>query len=139
MGVNKFMELINEDDYINASFTPIASTRALNSAFQPSGSRPVLCIYVIRITTPQAAGNNEGRVDFLSDSANPPTTVRESVAIGVNTAGGGGVGGSAAVSTIEHNGVLVYLCPKRHYIQLNSITVAGTPVFSIANQIELVL
>jgi hypothetical protein len=139
MELENFLGFMDGGDYLRANFSPTTPARTLGSAFQPSATRPVLCIYTIRITTPQAGGNQEGRVDLLSDTANPPTTVRESVDIGINTAGGGGLLGSAAISAVKANGVLVYLCPRGHFIQMNSVNVAATPTFSIVNQVELVL
>jgi hypothetical protein len=116
-----------------SNISPVTSTRTLNTVFQPSTTRPVLLIYTIRITT-STGGSAEGLVQLLSDTSNPPTTVRCSV-----DNGNGIAGISLATISSFQNGVLVYMVPPNQYVKLLTTNVSGTPSFMLEQQTEISL
>lgn len=121
----------NEIDSATAS-TP---TRSLGTAFQPSASRLVYACYSFAIDwTISVTGGQAGRIELLSDSANPPTTIRAAVpagltgtvVVGVNMSGTGG-------------GQLCYLIRPGDYVLLRSVNVTSTPTYTVTRQAELLL
>lgn len=115
-----------------SSITETTPTRSLGSAFKPSATKAVLCSYSARIVSSLSlSGGQSGRIELLSDSANPPTTVRCRVA--------GGATGTAVVGltdTVTVEGVLSYLVPANNFVLLQSVNETGTPTYSITTQFE---
>lgn len=120
------------------SFGPVTvatPSRALGTAFCPSSSRAVMGVYSVRITSALTLTSGQsGRVELLSDTANPPTTVRARIA-----------GGNTGTLTIGLNtsdvteGALSYLIPPGHCVLLQSVNETGTPTYSITAQTETTL
>lgn len=108
-------------------------SRTLNSAgFQPSITRPTLCIYTINVsTTLIAIGTNTGYVELRSDSNSTPTTVRcktgRLFTLGV---------GISINETHDHQAVLVHLVPPGDYVKL---VTTGTVTATLTHQTEIVL
>lgn len=90
--------------------------RQLNTAFQPSTTRPVEGWYSVQIrltaTTAQA-----GQIELRSDASNPPTTVRHRMRYQrpASLIGDGTVGS-----------VLSYKIPIGHYVSLATVTDPGS-------------
>jgi hypothetical protein len=101
--------------------TPANPARVLNVSFQPSATDPTFVHYSVRITTIAA---ELGRVDLLSDAANPPVTVRARIA-----------GGAAVAMTTE--GVLSYIVPAGHFVLLQTVNEAGLPAFALNASTEI--
>ena len=81
-------------------------------------------------TNPLLAGNSTVTVQLLSDTANPPTTVRDQIAASSS------VGATVSIQLTTGNTLgLRYLCPLGHYVLLKS-TVAGTASATIVAQTE---
>jgi hypothetical protein len=118
--------------------SPLTSTpsRTLGTAFRPSTSRHTLVTYSASVDcTITVSGGQEGRVELLSDSANPPTTVRGELAGCKNT--GTVVLGVSQV--MGDRGTASYLVPIGDYALIRSVTVTGTPSFAITHQTEQAL
>lgn len=119
------------------TITQSSPTRILGTAFQPSTSAPTLVCYSARIVSSLSlviSAGQAARVEFLSDAANPPTTIRCRVAGGLT---GTAVVGLTMVSTAE--GTLVYLMPTSHFGLLRTINETGTPTVSLTTQSEEIL
>ena len=115
--------------------THTTPTRTLGSAFQPNISRPVYACYSVAIDWAiTVSGGQSGRVELLTDSANPPTAIRGAVAagltgtvvLGVTMAGTGG-------------GQLCAMVKPGDYVLLRSVNVTGTPTYTVTRQTESVL
>lgn len=118
-----------------ALVTPAVSTRAFNTTFTPSATKPTLCAYSINlsVTNPLLAGSSTATVVLLSDSAATPTTERG------RTSATSSVALAVAVSiTQAQTGQLLYLVPAGHNVRLNSST-SGTASISIVSQNEVTL
>lgn len=115
-----------------ASVTPSASTRALNTAFQPSTTKPTLVSYSIKtqVTNPALAGTSTATVALMSDASNPPTTERGRV----EATSGVGVSVTLALTT-SNTATLSYIVPANHWVRLASTT-TGTGSVSIVSQVE---
>lgn len=89
---------------------PMASrggpVRAVNTTFVVNAARPALVCYSVRVAP---GANGQGRVDLLSDYADPPTTLLASVGF---AAGGGGGLAPAVIGAVD------------------GVTVPGTPTFT---------
>lgn len=110
-----------------------APGRSLNSTFQPSATKQVLCMYGIQITcTASLAGGQNGRVRLLSDASSPPTTIRgeiqnqNSVSLAI-----------ALTAVNGQTGMLAYLCPAGHNVRLETANVVGSPGFTLVSQCEI--
>jgi len=104
--------------------------RALGTAFQPSSTRPVATSYSGRVScTSTLLGGQAGRIELLSDAANPPTTVRARVACAL----------SGVVATNGAESPLAYIVPIGHYVLLQSVTETGTPTYTLTSQVESAL
>lgn len=104
------------------SYGPTSVTtpsRALGTAFQPSTVRPTEVTYSARIVT---VLTGVGRVELVSDSSNPPTTVRARVA------------GGGATNTAEAE--LHYQVRAGDYVLLRSVTESGSPTYTLTTQTE---
>ena len=117
------------------SFTSATPSRALGTAFCPSSHRAVMGTYSVRIDTALSLTTGaRGRVELLSDTANPPTTVRARVA-----------GGNTGTLTVGLNtsdvieAPLSYIIPPGHCAMLQSVDEVGTPTYSITTQTETTL
>lgn len=112
---------------LSAGLSPTVPTRSLGSAFQPSSTRPVDVSYSGRVScTSTLLGGQAGRLELLSDAANPPTTVRARVACTLS--------GVAATNGVE--APLQYRVPTGHYVLLQSVTETGSPTFTLNTQYE---
>lgn len=117
------------------SVTTSTPSRSLGAAFQPSATRATMGYYSARIvSTITLSGGQAGRVDLLSDSANPPTTVRARCAGGVT---GTVVVGISVSDTVECP--MSYLVPAGHFVLLQDVDESGTPTQTITTQAEQVL
>jgi len=112
------------------SQTLSASTpsRAIGTAFQPSSTKVTNCTYSVNIQCSSLLlGNASGKIELLSDAANPPTTVRATVAQSI----------SGVLSLVNGNTQpLAYKVPIGHYVLLKSTTASGTVAYSIVSQTE---
>jgi len=109
--------------------------RAFNTTFQPSTTRPTLCIYSIRIVADLTLGGAEsGRVELVSDAAAPPVTVQCRMAHGL---AGTLVLGVTITSSMES--VLVYLVPAGHNVRLNTINETTAPTYTLVRATEIAL
>lgn len=118
-----------------STITPSTPTRTIGTAFQPSATNAVLCLYSIQIScTASLSGGQAGQVQFLSDTSNPPTTVRATIA-NQNTSG------LTIGLTVVNNqtALLFYLVPAGHYVKLVSTNTTGTPSYTMVSQTEEVL
>lgn len=117
---------------LQSGFTVNTPTRTLNSNFQPSASRPSLCIYTGTWTVSlSVTGNQAGAVELRSDSAATPTTVRADQPFVMNLALGLTIG-----STQSNPWLLSYAVPAGHNVRLPT-TGAGT--FAITRSTEIVM
>lgn len=117
------------------TITQSSPTRVLGTPFQPSASAPTLVCYSARIVSSLTlSGGQAGRMELLSDVANPPTTIRCRVAGGAT---GTGVVGLTVTDTAE--GGLCYLIPVAHFVLLRSVNETSTPTYSLTTQSEEVL
>lgn len=118
-----------------STITPSTPTRTIGTAFQPSATNAVLCIYSIQIAcTASLTGGQAGQVQLLSDANNPPTTVRATIA-NQNTS-------TLTIGlTVINNqtATLSYLVPAGHYVKLVSTNTTGTPTYTMVSQTEEVL
>lgn len=109
--------------------------RLLNTTFQPSATRQTLLIYSVRIDSEiTLAGGERGRVELLSDTSSPPTTVQCRTA--------GGITGTVVVgiSMVDHQeGILTYLCPEGHNVRLSTVNEVGIPEYTLTRVTEITL
>lgn len=113
----------------------VASTpsRTLGTAFRPSTDRLTLVTYSASADcTITLSGGQEGRVELLSDSANPPTTIRADVA-GCRNTGTVVVGMNQVIGV---RGTASYLVPVGDYVLVRSVNVTSTPSYAITRQTE---
>jgi hypothetical protein len=115
---------------VTATTTP---SRSLGTAFQPNATRTTLVTYSASADcTISLSGGQEGRVEILSDSANPPTTVRGDVT-------GCKATGTVVLGVSEVNGArgtVTYMVPASDYVLLRSVNVTGTPSYALTHQTE---
>jgi len=118
--------------FLASAYSASQPSRSLNANFQPSATRPTLCVYTgtwqgsLSVT-----GSQTGTVELRSDSAATPTTARTSVVPAVNLALGLTVG-----STINLPWVLAYSCIAGHNVRL---VTSGTGTFVITSSCEIVM
>ncbi len=116
----------------------VASTpsRTLGTAFRPSTNRLSLVTFSASADcTITLSGGQEGRVELLSDSSNPPTTIRSDVT-GCKNTGTVVVGVTVVVGT---RGTASYLVPAGDFVLLRTVNVTGTPSYAITRQTEQTL
>lgn len=116
----------------------VASTpsRSLGTAFQPSTHRLSLVTFSASADcTITLSGGQEGRVELLSDSSNPPTTIRADVAGCRNT----GTVVAGITQVVGSRGTASYLVPAGDFVLLRSVNVTGTPSYAITRQTEQTL
>lgn len=115
-----------------STVTPSTPSRTIGTAFQPSATNAVFCLYSIQIAcTASLTGGQAGQVQLLSDASNPPTTVRATIA-NQNTS-------SLTIGlTVVNNqtATLPYLVPIGHYVKLVSTNTTGTPTYTMVAQTE---
>lgn len=118
-----------------STITPSTPSRTIGTAFQPSATNAVFCLYSIQIAcTASVSGGQTGQVQLLSDASNPPTTVRATL-VNQNTS-------TLTIGlTVVNNqtSILSYLVPIGHYIKLVSTNTTGTPSYTMVSQTEAVL
>lgn len=110
---------------------PNVSTRSLNAAFQPSASRTVEVKYSVKQSVSSLLlGSAEAKCELLSDAANPPTTVRDTISTGV----------SGVLNLVQSNTLpLAYKVPAGHYVKMLTSTVSGTVTQTLISQCETTL
>ena len=109
--------------------------RALNTTFMPNALRPTLGIYSVRITSSSTiTGGQIGRVELRSDAASPPVTVQARVAGGSS---GTLLVGLNVIDTME--GILVYLIPDGHNVNLTTVNELGAPTYTLTQVTEITL
>lgn len=120
------------DAKLGTAVTPVVTTRALNTTFQPHATKATRVSYSARtqVTNPLLIGSSIATVTLLSDAANPPTTER----CRVSAESAVGLAVSIALTTVNV-APLTYLVPAGHYVRLVS-TVTGTGAASIVSQVE---
>lgn len=115
------------------SATASTPSRTLGTAFKPSADRMTMVTYSASADcTITLSGGQEGRVELLSDSANPPTTIRADV-IGCKNTGTVVVGVTQVVGT---RGTASYIVPVNDYVLVRKVDVTGTPSYAITRQTE---
>lgn len=120
---------------LSEQFTPTTPTRALNTTFMPSATRPVLCMYSVQVNgTTTLLSGDDGVIELRSDTGSPPTTVRASMRNRVFQ----GLGVTVGTNTVVR-AELVYLCPPGHNINLTTVVLLAAPIFTLVNQTEIVL
>lgn len=113
--------------------TTTTPTRVLGTAFQPSTTTARQVAYSASADcTISISGGMEGRVELLSDSANPPTTIRQDIT-GCKATGTVVLGVSQVIGT---RGSASYLVPRGDYVLIRSVNVTGTPTYAITRQAE---
>lgn len=134
-GVGEFVPWPDPTAALSDTFTPADNSRTLNSAFQPSSTRPTLVGFSVRVSSAvTVSGGQAGRIELRSDASNPPTTVRGRVA--------GGITGTVVVGislTDVSEGQLTYLVPAGHYVKLVTVDETSTPTYSLNAQYEATL
>ncbi len=121
--------------FVQLNVVSPSPTRDLNTVFQPSATRPTLGIYSIDITCSLTGGvGAAGAIQLLSDSANPPTTIRCEFFLDT----GGNLGAGEEVTNIVE-GLLMYLVPQGDFVSLTTVPIAGGPTFAFdfATEINL--
>lgn len=117
-------------DTINMPLSVATPTRTMGTAFQPSATRPVLCVYTVQIAAAFSLTSGQtGTVQFLSDSANPPTVIRNVTSSGLT--------GSLTIGlnmTNTQQAVIVYLVPAGDWVKLVS---SGTATITLVQQVEI--
>lgn len=101
--------------------TPTVATRAvaMDTAYQPSTGRDVLVLASVQIST-GAAG--DGKIEAMTDSANPPTTVVGTLRMGT------------ALTVL--GGQLCFLCKAGNYYKLTSTATGGAPTFTVVGTVQ---
>lgn len=132
---NALATAVNED-LLRAALSPVTPTRALDTTFQPSTTRPTWVSYSVAITYAVAALlTDEGAlVELLSDASNPPTTVRTSAQMRMQAT----LVGQLAL-TVESNHQLSYMVPTGHFVRLRSTIFGGGTAVILPHQVETVL
>lgn len=112
--------------------TPATTTRTFNTTFQPSAVNPTLVSYTVQIVANfSLTGSQTGTVQLLSDSSNPPTTVRAVVSSGLS--------GTIAIGLNMNNtqvGPLPYIVPAGDFVLLTS---SGSAAITMLAQVEVTL
>lgn len=96
-----------------------------DTAFRPSATRPTHAVYTVRIS---CAAGEVGRIQLLSDAANPPTT----------PIGGARNAGLVGLTNVVDTTLVAFIQPG-HYVKLHAISDTGAPVFSLQTTAENVL
>lgn len=123
------------DGKLSSSLSVSASSRVLNTNFQPHATKWVKVCYSVKVqvTNPLLVGTSTGTVKLLSDASNPPTTER------ARAESTSGVGVTVTLALTTSNTIeLTYIVPPGHYVRLDS-TGAGTFTNSIVSQVEEVI
>lgn len=94
------------------------SARSLNSTIAPSATNDVLVIASVEIAT---GIGGDGKVEFLSDASNPPTTIQSTIRLGT---------ASAVTDT-----VLIGLCKAGQNYSLKTTSTGGSPTFSVVGSV----
>lgn len=116
---------------------PTQPVRALNTPFQPSLTRPVLCIYSVEIAAGFGNGSPgaNGSVDLCSDPFNPPTTVRCKV---VNDMAGQ-ISPVGDFLVLRPTLILVFLAPPTWWVSMETDSTGGGPSFALVAVSEIIL
>ena len=119
--------------FASLSVVTPSPVRVLDSVFQPSVTRPTLCIYSADIMCTLTGGvGAAGSIQLLSDSANPPTTIRCEFFLDT----GGNLGAGEEVTNIVES-LLIYLVPQGHFVSLTTVPSAGGPAFELDFSTEI--
>lgn len=118
--------------FLRSSLTPTTwansaapGARQLNTAFQPSATRPVHVGYSVEITATSTTLAQAGRVEFRSDASNPPTTVRQSMRLQT---------GATTIAAVRQE--LAAIIPSGHYVNLVTVDEGNTPTFALHHHTE---
>lgn len=105
--------------YIIAAL-PTVTTRAaaVDTVYQPSTTRDTIVCASIEISS-GAAG--DGKIEAMTDSANPPTTVVGTLRVGT------------ALTVIDSQ--LTFVVKKNHYYKLKTTQTGGTPTFAVIGNV----
>lgn len=120
-----------------ATFSYLATTpsRTVGTAFQPNATKGTYCTYTFLISCSLSlTGGQEGKVDLLSDTSNPPTTLRDTISqsnTGTLTIG--------LALTQANKFSLSYIVPPAHYVKLVSTNVTGSPTITLISQAEVTI
>lgn len=105
---------------------PNIVARSLNTPFQPSLTRAVFVNYTIEVVT-LAGVFSGGIIELVSDSANPPTTVRATLELTANT--------PVATTYIVP---MSHIVPPGDWVELD-LTVVGGGIVSIVTASEVLI
>jgi hypothetical protein len=116
---------------------PAQPARALDTPFQPSLTRPTLCIYTVEIAVGIGNGNpsGNGSVDLCSDPFNPPTTKRCAVVNDIT----GQMEFPGDFIVLRPTGILVFLVPATWWVSMETASTGGGPSFALTSVSEIVL
>lgn len=106
-------------------------TRVLGTAFRPSTVRPTWVSYGASATCALSLTSGAaGSVELLSDTSNPPTTIRQRVSCS-NT-------GTLSLgnATVAHEAPLSYWVDAGDFVLLRAVTTTGTPTLALTLQVE---
>lgn len=118
-----------------SNINPVASARALNSNFTPGPIRMIYACYTVRINCSITVGGTcTGTVALLSDVNTPPVANRGQALLSL-----GGVIVVGLTITESKETPLCYIVPAGHVVRLSTAVVAGSPTFSITQQVEEVM
>lgn len=110
------------------STSPASPTRAFDTPFRPSLTRPTLCVYSVRVELTQITAE-WGTVELRHGTSSPPTTVGPSVELSMPALSG----------NKRTTGNLVAIIPAGWWVSLQRVTLQGAPVYVLVNQTEYTL
>lgn len=122
---NALADAVN-NDLLRAALSPTTPTRALNTNFQPSTTRPTFVVYTVKLAI-SLLTNTTVTVELRSDASNPPTTVRAQAHHS----------GTPAVDLNSQVDIpMAYIVPIGHFVRLQT---SGTGTATLERQTEIVL
>lgn len=113
--------LTNQIESSDDPDAPTTPTRVIGTAFTPSATRWVMCMYCFEL---DVDATEDRSIKLLSDSAADPTTERAEWKLT----------GAALDEKLVARGQLVYMCPPGDKVKL---TATGSGTSSITHQVEV--
>lgn len=144
MDLGTILELLDQGDYLRGNFTISHPARSLNTTFQPSTTRPTLCIYSVDIATQATRGagtgtdSMSGRIELRSDVASPPTEEQDRFSCDTTITCSLPIGSSVTVND-KPGGILCHLVKPRHNVLIATVNVVGAPAYTLRTSTEITL